>query len=114
MALVGSFPSRSAAELAAGMLRARGLRAVVSADDAGGIVPNVALGQGGWALSVADDDLEEAVALLDQVDDGGAPPRPAGSTARRSGRAWPTVGELVAALVLVLAAVAHVLLRTSG
>lgn len=109
MALVGSFPSRGAAELAAGMLRARGLRAEVSADDAGGIVPNVALGQGGWALSVSDGDLDEAVALLDQVDDSSTP-RP---TSQRTGRTWPTRGELLAALALLFAGVAYVLLRTA-
>lgn len=110
MALVGSFPSRGAAELAAGMLRARGLRAEVSADDLGGIVPNVAMGQGGWALSVPDADAEEAAALLDQVEPDTRPPPPS----RRTGRALPTRGEVLSAVALLLAAAAYVLLRTAG
>ena len=62
---VGSFSSRPHAEMAAGMLGAHGIRAVVAGDDAGGIAPHVTfISGGGYALSVAAVDVEEAQALL--------------------------------------------------
>lgn len=64
MAEVGSFASRGHADMAAGMLDAHGVRASVMGDDAGGALPHVAVGSHGYRLRVADEDAEEAEALL--------------------------------------------------
>lgn len=73
-AVVGSFTSRPHAEMAAGMLRARGIDARVIGDDAGGVAPYVTLGHGGgYTLEVAAEDHEDAVALLEQRDEDAAP-----------------------------------------
>lgn len=64
MAEVGSFTSRAHADMAAGMLDAHGVRSSVMGDDAGGALPHVAVGSHGYRLHVADEDAEEAEALL--------------------------------------------------
>jgi hypothetical protein len=53
------FPNRQEAELARGALEASGIAAVVTADDAGGEIPGLDLGQG-VALFVREDDLAAA------------------------------------------------------
>lgn len=71
--------SRSEAELLVAMLRAEGLRVMVSADDGGGWGPNV--GIEGVRIMVLEDDLDAAGAALRRADSG-RPPRP---TKRRPG-----------------------------
>jgi len=55
------------AQLIAGMLEAHGIRAIVSADDAGGLEPQ--LQAAGVRVLVASADAEEAQALLEQTGD---------------------------------------------
>lgn len=65
MARIGSFASRPEAEVAASMLRARGIPAAVVGDDAGGTI-GVNLGAGGYRLDVRDERRAEAQQLLDR------------------------------------------------
>lgn len=69
MARIDRFTTRTQAELAAGFLHAHGFDARVSADDAGGVRPEIAFGIGGTVVVVPDHQLEEALALLDAVVD---------------------------------------------
>jgi hypothetical protein len=59
--------SRVEAELIAGMLRSNGLRAVVSADDAGGVEPPLQIQ--GVRVLVTRSDVAQARRLLDAADD---------------------------------------------
>ena len=59
--------SRTEAELIVGMLRSNGLRAVVSADDAGGVEPQLQLQ--GVRVLVASSDEAAARQLLAEADD---------------------------------------------
>ena len=68
MARVGSFSSRTHADMAASMLTARGIPASTAADDAGGTAPHIALGAHGFAVEVADEQADEARELLDDTD----------------------------------------------
>ncbi len=80
VARIDRFVSRTQAELAAGFLGAHGIHARVFADDAGGLRPDIAFGIGGTVLVVDDDELDEALALLDDASrtppagDDGTPP----------------------------------------
>ena len=79
--------NRPQAELLVSRLRAEGLRAMASADDAGGWGPNV--GIEGVRVLVLEDDLDAARALLGEEAEGApterpGPPRP---RKRRPGRA---------------------------
>lgn len=65
MARIDRFVTRTDADLACGLLRAHGIDAFVSVDDAGGQRPDIAFGIGGTAVIVAEDDLQDALALLD-------------------------------------------------
>ena len=67
---VASFGSRQDAELAAGYLVARGIEAVVLADDAGGEFAGVGSGSGARVL-VPTSRVAEALALLDEADQPG-------------------------------------------
>ena len=67
MARVGSFTSRAHADMAAGMLTARGIPARTAADDAGGAAPHIALGAHGFAVEVPDHQADEALALLQEA-----------------------------------------------
>lgn len=67
MARIERFTSRIEAEMACAMLTANGIDARVSADDAGGVHPEIPFGIGGTAVVVPDDQLEEARELLDEV-----------------------------------------------
>lgn len=51
------------------MLDAHGVRSDVLADDAGGALPHVAVGSHGFRVHVADEDRDEAEALLDELVD---------------------------------------------
>ena len=62
MILVGTYASRSDAELAQSALAAAGISSVIAADDAGGAYP-FDLG-GGARLLVEDADAEDATAVL--------------------------------------------------
>ena len=62
MVEVGSYPTRSDAELAQSRLRAEAIDSVVVADDAGGAYPFDLTG--GAHLLVADPDVEDAAAVL--------------------------------------------------
>jgi hypothetical protein len=67
VARIERFTSRAEADVACGLLRAHGLRAYVSADDAGGARPDFPFSIGGTAVVVADEDLDVALALLEDV-----------------------------------------------
>ena len=115
MAHVGSFSSRSQAELAAGMLVAHGIRAVVAGDDAGGIAPHVTfISGGGYALSVRAEDVDEARTLLaggtDDPDASDALPRL--ETARPVGSVGRTLVLRIVLRAALAAFVVVVLLQT--
>jgi hypothetical protein len=69
MARIDRFTTRVQAELARGLLSVHGLDAIVLADDAGGNRPEISFGIGGTVVVVPDEQLDEALALLDAVDD---------------------------------------------
>ena len=56
---------RHEAELDQALLEAGGIRAMVSADDAGGMQPGMLFGSGGARLLVVEDQAEEALKLLE-------------------------------------------------
>jgi hypothetical protein len=60
--VVGTFGNRVEAEVAQGALRSAGIESLISADDAGGIRPD--LGRRGIRLMVRAEDAEEAAALI--------------------------------------------------
>lgn len=70
MARIDRFTSRVQAELAYGLLTANGFDAFVLADDAGGNRPEISYGIGGTVVVVPDEQIDEALALLDAVYDG--------------------------------------------
>ncbi len=74
MELIRRFGARIEADLAASFLRAYGVDAVVAADDAGGLHPELAAGIGGCAVHVPADQARRAAALLADVDAGGPDP----------------------------------------
>ena len=59
---VGDFPNRIDAEIAQGALEAAGIESMVSADDAGGMRPNLWLS--GVRLMVRDEDAKRAFEVL--------------------------------------------------
>jgi hypothetical protein len=61
---VGVFTTHEAADLAASNLRAHGIACEISADDGGGMLPNLT-GPGGVRLLVSSNDAKAATALLD-------------------------------------------------
>jgi hypothetical protein len=70
--VVERFTDKAFAEAAVSLLGAEGIDAVISADDAGGVLPNLDFASGARLL-VAAEDLERAKALLDaNADDDGA------------------------------------------
>jgi len=60
--VVGTFSNRIHAEIAQGALRSAGIHSLISADDAGGIRPD--LGRRGVRLMVRSEDAEEAATLI--------------------------------------------------
>ena len=62
MIAVGTFPTRTDAELAQAALGVEGIASFISADDAGGVYPFDL--SGGARLLVAEADVERATAIL--------------------------------------------------
>ena len=62
---VSTFPNRETAEAAVSLLRSEGIEAAISADDAGGELPNLDLGRG-IRVFVNTENAEFAKALLEQ------------------------------------------------
>jgi hypothetical protein len=65
--VVAVVPSRTEAELVAGLLRSNGLAAAVSTDDAGGQEPQLQLQTDGVRVVVSADDAAEARRILAEV-----------------------------------------------
>ena len=61
---VKTFGSRLEADLAKGVLAANGIEALVCADDAGGMRPDLAFTSGGVRLVVAGEDAKDALRVL--------------------------------------------------
>jgi len=65
---VKTYPSRMDAELARGYLGESGIRAIVSADDEGGMHAPLMLVTGGARLLVLERDKEKALAILEALE----------------------------------------------
>ena len=64
---VETFPDRLEAEMAKTLLEANGINAAFSADDAGGMRPDLGFTSGGVKLFVLDENVERAVELLTSI-----------------------------------------------
>ena len=64
---IKTFANRVEAGMAKSMLEANGIKASVSADDAGGWRPDLGFTTGGIKLFILEDNADVAVKLLDQV-----------------------------------------------
>jgi len=64
-----SFSGREEAELLKALLESGGISVIVKTDDAGGFYPQMDV-CGGIKLFVADEDYEDAMELLNSVDEG--------------------------------------------
>lgn len=80
--VVGTFPSRLEAELAAERLSEHGIPATVFSDDAGGMLPTLQTAGGAWVM-VAEADRERARAMLGERDTPEHTPEAPLSTGRR-------------------------------
>src|SRR5262249_36560721 len=67
---VKTYGSRGEAELARNVLESAGIRAMVLADDIGGVGPQLGFASGGVKLMVLSENLERATALLRSSDAG--------------------------------------------
>jgi hypothetical protein len=105
---VGRFLSRAEAEIARGVLVANGVPAVVLGDDAGGVHPDISYGYGGVAVGVHPDDVEEAEALLGDID----PPIDRGDL--RSPGWRPRARVVVASLLVTLLVVLYLEIFATG
>jgi hypothetical protein len=63
---IKTYPSRIEAQIAKGLLEKNGIKAIVSADDAGGMHPDLLWGTGGARLLVQEKDKEKAASLLEK------------------------------------------------
>ena len=61
---VKTYPDRLEADLAKSLLEANGIKASVSADDAGGMRPDLGFTSGGVKLLILDENTDKAVELL--------------------------------------------------
>lgn len=61
-----TYPNRIEADIAKGFLEENGIKAMISADDAGGMRPDMLWGTGGARLMVREGDREEALRLLEE------------------------------------------------
>ncbi len=64
---IKTFANRMEAGMVKSMLEANGIKASVSADDAGGMRPDLGFTSGGVKLFVLEDNVAAAVELLDEV-----------------------------------------------
>lgn len=62
---IKTYPNRAEADLAKSFLQEHGIKAMVSADDYGGMGPHVLWGTGGVRLMVREEDNETALRLLE-------------------------------------------------
>ena len=62
--IVATFSNRSEADLAKAQLELDGIHSMISADDAGGALPYLSIGDGGVKLLVNEEDLERASEVL--------------------------------------------------
>ncbi|MFB0516384.1 MAG: putative signal transducing protein [Candidatus Neomarinimicrobiota bacterium] len=61
---IKTYPDRQRAQIDKAFLESHGIAAVIHADDLGGMAPGLAFGSKGVRLLVAEDQAEEALALL--------------------------------------------------
>ena len=61
---IKTYPDRTGAELAKGLLESKGIKAMVSADDAGGMNPALLWGTGGARLLIKKKDVQKATEVL--------------------------------------------------
>ena len=62
---IKTYPDRIEAELVKGVLESKGIKAMVSADDAGGMNPALLWGTGGVRLLVKKNDVQMATEVLE-------------------------------------------------
>ena len=62
---IKTYPNRVEAEIAKGLLKENNIKAMVTADDAGGMRPDLLWGTGGAKLLVQEKDKEKALFLLE-------------------------------------------------
>lgn len=91
--VVARFDSRVSAELARSVLVDAGLDAHLSADDAGGLHPELSLVTGGVTLAVPAEDVEVAQALLTVPEGPGDDPRQPEPAGGATGTASPPSGS---------------------
>jgi len=111
-ARVGSFASRSLAELAVTYLNANGIDAVVVADDAGGQYPATLSGRGIW-LRVPTEDAEAARQLFAEAEAARAAAAPDAALAPLGRPALAVWAVRVAVAAVVAIVVASALPRLS-
>ena len=61
---IKNYNNRTEAEIAKSLLEASGIKAVVSADDCGGMRPHLLLGTNGTRLLVKEEDAQKALDVL--------------------------------------------------
>lgn len=103
MARIERFTTRVQADLACEMLRANGVDARVSSDDAGGLHPDIAYGIGGTVVVVPDDEFALANALLDEGTPASTGSGEEGPAVSRRGAGFRAATALVALTFLFLA-----------
>ena len=62
---IKTYPDRTEAELVKGVLESKGIKAMVSADDAGGMNPALLWATGGVRLLVKKKDIQKAIEVLE-------------------------------------------------
>ena len=62
---IKTYTDRLQAELARGLLESNNIKAMVSADDAGGANPALLLATGGVRLLIKEEDIQKAVKVLE-------------------------------------------------
>ena len=65
LVVVHAFSNQAEAEIAKGALTAAGIESMIQADSVGGMRPHIAWSSGGFRLLVREDDLEEALEVLE-------------------------------------------------
>lgn len=72
---VKTYTNRVEAELAKGFLKTSSIEAIVSADDCGGVRPELGLGTGGVRLLVKKEDIQRALKVLENSNKSITPPQ---------------------------------------